>query len=248
MGLSNKNPYTWAGLCLLITGSLISLLAFFVLNLIWLTALGICMLILSFILITLGKTIPRLPPEICNLLLSTGIDNISSVVEELGIKAKAVYLPSSLNGGRPRALIPLHSNPTILPPNNTFPHRLIVRYGTRPDDIGLLLSTLGTAALGMLESKPGPTPDELESALNTLFSGILGVADKASVTCNQNHIHVEIHNARIENETDWSHYSLGGPIASIVATAVAEAWNNPVAIKQEKHHKKKHFIELEVLK
>ena len=243
----NKNPYTWAGLSLLIAGSLVSLSAYFILLLTWLTALGICMLILSFILLTLGRTIPKLPPEVCGLLLETGIDNMSTIVEELGIRTKAVYLPSSLNSGRPRALIPLHSNSSLPPLTKALPHRLIIRYGPSPDDIGLLLSTIGSTAVGMLESRPGPTSTELESALTSLLTGILGVADKTRVVQHENHIKVEIHNPRIENRATWSHYCLGGPLASVVASVVAEAWDKPVTIKQEEHHGRKYSIELEVV-
>jgi len=244
--LLNKNPYTWAGLGLLIAGSLVSLLAYFILLLTWLTALGICMLIISFILLALGRTIPKLSHEVCTLLLETGIDNMATIVEELGIRSKAVYLPSSLNGGRPQALIPLHSNPSLPLITKPLPHRFITRYGTNPDDIGLLLSTVGTAAVGMLESKPGPTPVEFESALTSLLTGILGVADRTTVAYNENRIKVEIHNPRIEDKATWCHQCLGGPLASIVASVAAEAWDRPVTIKQEKHLKGKHFVELEV--
>ena len=205
------------------------------------------MLILSFILLTLGRTIPKLPPEVSALLLETGIDNIATIVEELGIRAKAIYLPSSLTSGRPQALIPLHPNPALPPITKALPQRLIVRYGASPDDIGLLVTTTGTTAIGMLESRPGPTSAELESALTSLFTGILGVADGTKVVYNENHIGVEIRNPRIENKTTWSHQCLGGPLASMVASVAAEAWNRPVTINQEEHYKRKCSIELEVL-
>jgi len=243
----NRNPYTWAGLGLLITGILVSLLAYFILSLTWLTALGICMLILSFILLALGRTLPKLPPEICSLLLETGIDNMATIVEELGVRTKAAYLPSSLTEGRPQALIPLHANPALPPITKSLPQRLIVRYGNGPDDIGLLLSTIGSTAVGMLETKPGPSSDELESALTYLFTGILGVADRTRVTHQQNHIQVEIHNPRLEDKPTWYHQCLGGPLASVVASVAAEAWNKPVTIKKEENRKEKYHIELEVL-
>ena len=246
-GLLNKNPYTWAGLGLLVAGSLVSLSSYFILLLTWLTALGISMLILSFILLALGRTIPKLPPEVSALLLETGIDNIATIVEELGIRAKAIYLPSSLTSGRPQALIPLHSNPSPPTITKALPQRLIVRYGASPDDVGLLVSTTGTTAVGMLESRPGPTSAELESALTSLFRGILGVADGARVIYRENHIGVEIYNPRIENKTTWFHQCLGGPLASVVASVAAEAWDRPVTINQEEHHKGKCSIELEVL-
>jgi hypothetical protein len=204
------------------------------------------MLILSFILLALSRAIPKLPPEVGGLLLETDIDNMASIVEELGVRTKAVYLPSSLTSGRPQALIPLHANPSLPPITTALPQRLIVRYGTRPDDIGLLLSTIGSNAVGMLKSRPNPDSDELESALNYLFTGILGVADRTRVANHSNNIKVEIHKPRIENKATWYHQSLGGPLASIVASLTAEAWNKPTTIKKEERLGGKHYIELEV--
>ena len=109
----NKNSYTWSGFSLLIAGSLLSPVAYFILHLNWLTALGISMLILSFLLLALGKTIPKLSPEVCGLLLETGIENMATMIEELGIRAKAVSLPSSLTPAPPHALIPLPSTPSL---------------------------------------------------------------------------------------------------------------------------------------
>ena len=246
-GLLNKNLYTLAGLGLLVAGSLLLLLSYFILLLTWLTALGISMLILSFILLALGRTIPKLSPEVSALLLETGIDNIATIVEELGIKAKAVYLPSSLTSGRPQALIPLHSNPSPPLITKALPRRLIVRYGANPDDIGLLVTTIGTTAVSMLGPRPGPTLAELESALTSLFVGILGVADGTRVASHENNIRVEIRNPRIENKVTWSQQCLGGPLASVVASVAAEAWDRPVTIRQEEQHRGKCSIELEVL-
>lgn len=243
----NKNPYTWAGISLLTAGAFISLTAYFLLSLNWLTALGMCMLVLSFILLALGKTIPKLPPEVCRLLLETGINNIGSVIEELGINNKAVYLPSSFNSGRPQALIPLHNKTHSSPPNKNLPHRLIARYGAAQDDVGLLLTTLGSAAIGLLPSRPSRSPAEIESALTSLLTGTLGMADGTSLAQNGSHISVEIRNPRIENRATWSHQCLGGPLASIVATIVAEAWDKPVIIQKEDYQKRKCLIELEVM-
>lgn len=246
-GLLRQNAYTRAGLGLLVAAILISPSAYFVFHLTWLTALGICMLILSLILLALGRTIPKLPPEVCSLLLETGIDNITTIVEELGIRNKAIYLPASLTNDQPQALIPLHSDTSPPAITKALPQRLIVRYGNRPDDIGLLLSTIGSAAIGMLESKPGANSTELESALTSLLTGRLGVADGTTVSYRDNQIKVEIHKPRIENGANWSHHCLGGPLASVVASIAAEAWNKPVTIKQETTHRGKHSVELEVM-
>jgi hypothetical protein len=246
--LINRNPYTWSGLGLLLAGALISLTACLIFHLTWLTALGICTLILSFILIALGKAIPRLPPEVCRLLLETGIDNIATLIEELEIKTRAIYLPSSLASNRPRAFIPLHSNGTRPEITKALPQRLIARYGAGPEDIGLLVSTIGSTATGLLEAKPGASPAELESALTSLLTGRLGVADGARVLYHNDHIKIEIDKPRIENGASWYHQCLGGPLASLVASIAAEAWDKPITIKQEEHLNGKYSVELEVIR
>jgi hypothetical protein len=246
--LISRNPYLWSGLGLLIASGLISPPAYFLFHLIWLTALGICMLILSFVLIALGKAVPKLPPDVCGLLLETGIDNIATLIEELGIKTRAIYLPSSLASNYPRAFIPLHSNGSRPEITRALPQRLIARYGASPEDIGLLISTIGSTATGMLESKPGANPAELESALTSLFTGRLGVADGTRVSQHNNHIKIEINRPRIENGASWYHQCLGGPLTSIVASIAAEAWDKPVTIKQEEQLNGKYSIELEVIR
>jgi hypothetical protein len=243
----HKNPYTSTGLSLLVTGILVSLTSIFILHLDWLTATGIAMLILSLILLALGRSIPKLPPEASAILLQTGIDNIASIVEELGISSKAIYLPSSLTGGKPQALIPLHSNPSLPSITRAVPQRLIARYGDNPNDIGLLVSTEGTTAATMLESRPGPTTAELEPALTSLLMGTLGVADKATVIARGSNIRVTIYKPRIEDKSTWFHECLGGPLASIVASVTAEAQDRPITIKQEEHSGSKYSIDLEVL-
>lgn len=243
----NKNSYIWAGLGLLIAGSVLFLSAYFVLNVVWLMALGICMLILSFILLVLGRTIPNLSPEVCSLLLDTGVDNIAAIVEELGIRTRAIYLPSSLTAARPQALVPLHDNPALPRLNKTVPQRLIVRFGTDPDDIGLLLSTVGSAAVGMLGAKPSPSATGLEEALTSLLIGTLGVADGVKALASDNHISVTIRRPHLENRATWSHHCLGSPLASIAACVTAEAWDRPVVINQEVRSSKEHSIELEVI-
>lgn len=246
--LLGRNPYIWAGLGLLVVGSLVCISAYLIFGQIWLTALGISMLILSFILLALGRTIPRLSPEVSSLILETGIANIATIVEELGITANAIYLPSLLTSGRPQALIPLHSNSSLSGMTEALPRRFIVRYGANSDDIGLLVTTTGTTAVGMLESIPGPDSSELESSLTSLFRGILGVADRTTVIIRENHISIDIHKPRIENKANWSYQCLGGPLASIVASVAAEAWDRPVIIKQEEQHRGKYSIELEVIR
>ena len=188
-----------------------------------------------------------MPPEVCGLLLETGIDNIATLIEELGIKTKAIYLPSSLTRDRPRAFIPLHDNGGQPKITRALPQRLIARYGASPEDIGLLVSTIGSTAIGLLDSKPGDNPRELEAALTSLFTGRLGVADGTRVFAHDNLIKVEIYKPRLKYRDDWSHHCLGGPLATIVASVSAESWDKPITIKQEEPGNGKYYVELEVI-
>ncbi len=243
----NINPYSWAGISLLITGGLLLVLSYFIILANWLSALGLAMLILSFILLVLGRTIPRLPPEFSSLLLETGIDNIAAIVEELGIRGQAIYLPSSLTSGRPQALIPLNSKSCSPLITKTLPRRFIVRYGDGPEDVGLLVTTTGTIAANMLNSRPGANSAELESALTSLLMGTLGVAGGTRVFNHKNRVTVEIGSPYITNKNSWAGKSLGGPLASVVATVAAEAWNRPVTITQEGKRHGRYLVELKVL-
>jgi hypothetical protein len=245
--LLRRNSYTWTGLGLLVAGIVFSGASFFIFHVSWLAALGICMFIMAFILLALRKAIPDLPPEVCRLLLETGIDNMATLIEELGIKTKAIYIPSSLSHKHPHAFIPLHSNGSNPRITRALPGRLIARYGGGPEDIGLLISTIGSAAVGMLEVKPGATSNELESALTSLLSGRLGIADGARVVYQNNLIEIVISKPRLETSADLSHQCLGGPLATIAASVAAESWNKPMRIAREEPRHGKYYIELEVV-
>lgn len=246
-GLLNRNLYTWSGLGLLVAGGLAFLGGYFLLQQVWLQTIGMAMIILGLICVVLGRTIPRISPEISRLLLQTGSENLTRMIEELGVRSGCVYLPSSLTQGKPQALIPLHTNPALPHITEPLPRRLIVRYGSRPDDVGLVVSTLGSAAISLLDSIPGNTPAEIESALTRLLSGTLGIAGGTRVVSHENHIEIEIRNPRFQDDGDWCQQCLGGPMSSVAATIVAEAWDKPVIIKHEERYPDKCRIELEVL-
>lgn len=244
----HRNPYIWTGLSFIIIGAVAILSSLFLFPLTWLTALGIAVLILSFILLVLGRTIPKLSPQASVLFLETGIDNLATVFEELGVRSKGVYLPSSMTGGKLKVLVPLNSNNSSLKIAKALPQRLIVRYGNDTEDVGLLVTTIGNVAARMLESKPGPSASEVESALTYLFRGVLGVADRSEVVVVTEHnIRVKISNPHIENKETQSSQCLGSPLASIAASVIAEAWGRPFIITQEERNRGKHFIDLKVV-
>lgn len=243
-----QNPYSLLGIGLLLAGALFTPTSYFILLSIPLTALGISLLILGSVCLALGKTRPKIPPELSSLLLEIGLDNISTLLEELGLKSKAVYLPPSMIQGKPRALIPLHSNPSLPEVKGPLSQRLIVKYGPNPEDVGLLVTTLGSVCLGMLESPPGSTTGELEASLFSILGGVMDMADGVRVTeRGLDKILVEVISPRLIYRNLYFYRCLGSPLASVVASFAASALNKPVVINREAYKKNEGWIELGVL-
>jgi hypothetical protein len=210
-----------------------------------LTSLGISTILIGAVAFAIGRGQPKIPPEASALLLRSGLENISAIVEELGLKSKAVYLPSSISGDKPKALIPLDSNLEF----NTkiLPKRLIVKYGSQPEAVGLLVVTPGSAVGGMVESKPDCSAGDLETAISLVLSGAINLADGARVTFDGDKVLIEVINPRLEDNKMWVYESLGTPIASIVASVAAEVLDKPVSINGEHSSKGKCVIELKVV-
>ena len=243
------NVYRILGLCLALTGSLLSLVSYFILNSIPLTALGISTLVLASISYAIGIGQPKIPPEASALLLQSGTENISALVEELGLKSKAVYLPSSMTGGKPQALMPLHSNPPYLQLGKiVFPKRLIVKYGANPEDMGLLITTPGSTVSKTITSKPDATEADLESTLTSILSGNVNLADDAKITIDNDIMQVEVSNPRLENKKMWIYESLGTPLASIVASVIAQILNEPIIVEEDQTLKGKTLLKLKLLR
>ena len=242
-----ENPYNLLGLGLALTGGGFAIVSYLILDSTPLTALGVSMIILGAICLTLGRTRPRMSPEVSAVLLETGLENTAAIVEELGLRSKAIYLPSSLTGRRPQALIPLHSNPKPVRITEALPRRLIARHGPDPEDIGILVTTPGSAILSMLGSKPGPSAEELEGAITSVLVGMLDVADGARVNMVEGKVIIEVPNPRLEYRNIWFYQCLGSPLASIVASLACEALDKPLTIEREAHEKGKCMIELRVL-
>lgn len=245
-----ESIYTRLGMALVLGGTGLSLVSFLLLHSIPLTALGISLLVLGAVCLVMGRASPYISPEASSLLLKAGYKNIAAIVEELGLRAKAVYLPSSLCGGEPQALIPLHSNPSLPSISSSLPQRMIVRFGSRPEDMGLLVTTPGSAAVKLLEKRAEDNPEDLENTLASLLAGTLELVDKVKVRAVERGFQIEMTNPRLEYK-DMPFYVydfLGSPLASIVAAVVAESTGKPVGISSEESERRKRIVILEVLR
>ena len=244
-----ENQYNLLGLGLVLTGGGFAIVSYLILDSTPLTALGISMMIMGAICLTLGRATPRISPEVSAVLLETGLENTAAIVEELGLRSKAIYLPPSFSGGHPRALIPLHSNPGPyqIQIGEVLPGRLIAKYGPAPEDIGILVATPGSSVAGILGAEPGPSVDGLEASLTSALVGMLDVADGATVKMTGESVFIEVANPRLEQRNLWFYQLLGSPLASVVASLAAEALGRPLIVEREAHRKGKLMIELRVV-
>ncbi len=241
-----KNPYTLLGLGLLFLGIALSLVSSFVLESTPMTALGISAFIIGSICIALARTRPNISPEASAILLETGIENTAAIVEELGLNAGAIYIPSSATKEGGCAVIPISSKGNVQI-RDKIPKRLITKYGAGDDDIGIMVTTPGSACLRMLKTKPGSTTSEIEAAITSILAGALDIADSARVNIAGDKAVITITNPRLKHKDIKFYQCIGSPLASIAATLVCEAIDKPLVIEAENQEKGKTTIELRIL-
>jgi len=242
-----NNPYRVWGLALCVGGAVFAPIAYFILDSVPLTAMGVSAIIIGFTGVALANARPYISPEACQLILKTGMENTAALLEELGIRSKAVYLPSSMRDGHPQALIPLVEGEDIQWIKGKIPGRLIVRYGLNPDNVALAVTTPGSINVDMLEDKPGPTSDEIGAAVTYILTGVLDIANSVTVHLVDSVVDVEVSGSKLHYEDIWYYRCLGSPIASIVAAISSEALGKPIRIRDESYSKGKSRIVLEVL-
>jgi hypothetical protein len=230
---TRQSVYAHIAWGLLLVGVLAAPVFFFVANSVPLTALALSAVLLGTIALFLDRSLPHVPPRAAQLLLESGLANLSGLVEETGVGAPAVYLPSTLTEGQPRALIPLSSHdqrPTVSHINS---QRLIVEFGPHPDDVGLLVNTPGGGALSFLDEGIGSTSAELESALTKLLVGAFDIARSVQVNQENGFVTVRVGGIRLSTGSLWVHKILGTPVASVAAAVVAEGRKAPVVVESE---------------
>jgi hypothetical protein len=239
------SPYSTLGFALLIGGAILFLAAWFIIQSIPLVALGMSIALVGVVSLALARSLPIVPSEASIILLQTGMENLSALVEEIGLTSPALYLPSRLGGGRPLALIPLHINSSWPRVEKALPSRLIVSYGPGPQDVGLLVRTAGTTVMQLLDKHPGASSGELESALAEALIGRLDLADRVHVHQEEDRVVVEVSAPRLGHRDLWICRSLGSPLASIVTTMVAEGLDRSVAILSENWQDRRVIIVVE---
>ncbi len=245
--LRTRNPYRALGFGFCLAGAIFAPVSYFIVPSVPLTAIGLSAIMIGLTAIALASSRPALSPESCEVMLRTGMENMSALIEELGLRSKAIYLPSSMREGKAQAVIPLVDNGNLTQVKGKIPGRLIVRYGSNPEDMAIAVSTPGSINIGMLESRPGPTASEIEAAASYVLSGLLDLADSVTVNLSNGRVNAEVNGSRIRYEDIWFYRCLGSPLASIIAAISSEALEKPVRILEEKQERGKSRVVIEVL-
>lgn len=241
-----RNPYQRLGVVLVVVGAALTPVLYFVVGSVPLAALALSTIILGLVSAMLGNARPEITPEASQMMLKTGMENLAALLEELGLRSRAVYLPSS-PGNRPRALIPLDEDSSTPRTGQTPPDRLIARYGPNLEDMCLVVTTPGAVSLDSVDIASGGGPDEIDGALNHLVVGIMDLADSISVHVVRDRVTVEVVKPKLKYENIWFYRCLGSPMASIAATVASQAMARPVRIVSEEETKRGTRIEIEVL-
>lgn len=242
-----RDPYLRLGLVLSFSGAILAPIFYYVLDSVPLAALAISGIMLGLVSAMLANARPAVPPEASRMMLQTGVEHLASLLEELGLRSKANYVPPSTTGGRARALIPLNENGSLPKKGQPVPNRLIARYGPNPEDICLVVTTPGTVSLDSVAISPGGGPDEMEGALNQILVGMMDLADSVSVHMLDDGIVVDVAKPKLRYDNVWFSHCLGSPLASIAASVVSEALNQPVRIAHEDDTRTGIRISIEVL-
>ena len=159
------NPYRLLGIALTVAGAISAPVFFFIVGAVPLTAVSLSAVLIGLTCVALANARPYISPEACQMLLKTGMENTSALLEELGITNKAIYLPSDRMEGRSQAIIPLSDKIDYRSTQVKLPGRLIIRYGAGLEAMAIAVTTPGNVNMGLLASKPGPTADEIEICL-----------------------------------------------------------------------------------
>ncbi len=196
---------------------------------------GLAMVVVGLVVLMLGKTAPALSAELAGLLARTGYENLGRLLEELGTQSRAVYLPSSAVAGAARAMVPLGDGAWTSLDTKPLNDRFIVFYGEGADDVGLLVTAPGCAALGLLPYPPGATMDELTVAITQVAISSLRIARGVEMheygdTIEVTFVHESVPERWLSSVVELC---LGSLSASIAAALVSEGRHRRVTVESE---------------
>ena len=102
-----SNPHRILGLAFCVANATFAPVSYFIVDSVPLAAVGMSIVVIGFTCIALANMRPYISPEAYQLILKTGLENTAALLEELRIRSKTIYLPSTIRDEHPQVLIPL---------------------------------------------------------------------------------------------------------------------------------------------
>jgi len=234
--------YRALGVTLVTIGVLFALAFSVAFPLVPLAAIGLSAIIVGLTSIFLSRSRSGISAEACEILAKAGVANMTAILEGLGTKNKAVYIPRSMNGGYPHAIVHIGGQERL----DAAKERLL---GSLLDikTMTIKVTTPGCIALGLLKSQPGPTAEEIRSAIAHVLVGELDIGESVKVDVENSHINVQVTGSDMRYRDNPYYRCFGSPVGSIVAAISSEALQKPVRILEESDARGTNHIALEVL-
>jgi hypothetical protein len=223
--------------------------------------LGLASFLIGLLLIYI-PTEKTVSPQMVSASCLSSLVNLNSLLEELGVDSKAVYLPTKEESHQPRAFLPLIRNPdsSSMFLKSLENSGLFVVNGQDPHQSGLLLIPPGSSLATLMEQESGidfynVRLDELENGLRTGMVEALEIAEDVRVIFMSRSVRVEVgpliseELCQMQSKVARSLCSqVGCPLCSAIICAVTKAAKRPVSVvKISPLRGRRISIELELL-
>jgi hypothetical protein len=206
-------------------------------------SLGLASFLIGLLLIYV-PTERTVSPQLVNAICLSSLVNLNSLLEELGVDSKAVYLPTKKETHQPCAFLPLARSLDL---SSMFLKRLndgglFIVNDQDPYQSGLALVPPGSSLATLIEQESGidfynVRLDELENALRTGLVEALEIAEDVRVMFMNGSVRVEVgpliseELCEMQSKVARSLCSqVGCPLCSAVICAVTKAAKRPVSV------------------
>jgi len=234
--------YRRLGIAFLLFGLCLSMVSFLIQASLF-SGLGLATFLIGLLLIYV-PTEKTVSPQLVNASCLSSLVNLNSLLEELGVDSKAIYLPTEKETHQPCAFLPLARSLDL---SSMFLRRLrdgrlFVVNGQDPRQSGLALVPPGSSLATLIEQETGidfhnVRLDELETALRTGLVEALEIAEDVRVMFMNRSVRVEVGQliseelCEVQSKVAHSLYSqVGCPISSAVICAITKAAKMPVSV------------------
>lgn len=207
---------------------------------------AIAVLVLGVVFVSLGRPEAPVQSPLAPLLAGCAYDNTAALLQSLGVRDRAVYMPAAMAGGAACACVEIdrRAGESSRPPAATVP----VFTASEGGRTMLRIATPGSHSLPMVDSAPGATLDEATSALTTVAAGTLRLAAGVHIGELGDLLRIRFDGYR---DTGLLHHSavdtcLGSPLAGIAATILAETLQTPIRYEGETRKNGSLYVDLRI--